>query len=157
MYVSIDEFSFEFCFCIILLAKCEYDNKTYGINQTFITFDCREKCVCDVFNGNASINCSSLCNTPADPVCIANTQQVEVYQEPVKGTNCSCSAKRCITGLKLFRNNYLQILIHRVVLLKRLDFDLAMLHEMSDTCTNMNYALLETKIFFLFKDRKSFA
>ena len=138
MYVSIDEFSFEFCFCIILLAKCQYGSKTYSINQTFITLDCREKCVCDVFNGNASINCSSLCNAPVDPVCRANIQQVEDYQEPVQGTNCSCPAKRCITGLKLFRNNYLHIFTDRVVVLKIFGvydsifaFDLSLLHEMS--------------------------
>ena len=90
-------------FCIILLARCEYDNQTYGIKQTFITLDCEEKCVCDVFSRNVSTSCSSLCSTPVDPVCKTNTQQVEVYQEPVKGTNCSCPAKKCITGLKLFQ------------------------------------------------------
>lgn len=98
VYVSIALYCF-------FSAKCAYENQTYDIKQTFITLDCKEKCVCDVFNGNASTNCRSLCNTPVDPVCKTNTQQLEVYQEPVKGTNCSCPAKRCIRGLKLFRNN----------------------------------------------------
>ena len=89
-------------FCFILLANCEFDNKTYGINQTYITLGCKEICVCGVINGTASPNCSPLCNTPVDPVCKKNTQQVDVYQQPLKGTNCSCPAKRCITGLKLF-------------------------------------------------------
>ena len=106
-------------FCIILLAKCEYDNKTYGINQTYITLGCKERCVCDVINGTASPNCSPLCKTPFEPVCQTNTQQFEVYQQPLKGTNCSCPAKRCITGLNLFRNKYLQILTHQEPLLKR--------------------------------------
>ena len=106
-------------FFIILLAKCEHDNKTFGINQTFITLDCKEKCVCYLFKGNASANCSSLCNTPVDPVCRKNTQQMEVYQEPLKRTNCSCPAKRCITGAKLFSNNYLQLLTHRAAVLGR--------------------------------------
>ena len=98
VYVSIALYCF-------FSAKCAYENQTYDIKQTFITLDCKEKCVCDVFNGNASANCRSLCNTPVDPVCKTNTQRLEIYQEPVKGTNCSCPAKRCIRGLKLFRNN----------------------------------------------------
>ena len=105
-------------FCFILLAKCEYDNKTYGINETYIPMGCKERCVCDVINGTASPNCSYLCITPIDPVCKANTQQVEVYQQPLKGTNCSCPAKRCIAGLKLSWNNYLRILNYGASVLK---------------------------------------
>ena len=116
-------------FCITLLAKCEYDNKTVNINQTYITLGCKEKCLCDVINENASRNCSSLCNTLVDPVCRTNTQHVEVYQQPLKGTNCSCPSKRCITGLKLQRTNYLQIFTHRAFVLKRFeiyDFTIAL-------------------------------
>ena len=102
MYVSINKYYFDSYFYIIFLAKCEYGNKTYGINQFFITSDCKEKCVCDGFNGTASANCSPLCNTLVSPVCRTNTQQMEVFREPVKGTNCSCLAKRCITGFELF-------------------------------------------------------
>ena len=150
-------FHFNF-FYIILLAKCEYHNKTYSINQTFITLDCKQKCVCGIFNRNVSVNCSSLCNIPVNPVCRANSQEVEVYQEPVKGTNCSCPAKRCITGLKLFQNNDLQILTDRVVVSTRFEvydlsfsFDLSLLLEMSHSRGNMsiNCALLQTKMFFL--------
>ena len=55
-------------FCIILLARCEYVNKTYGINQTYITLGCKERCVCNFINGTASPNCSPLCKTPVNPV-----------------------------------------------------------------------------------------
>ena len=47
-------------FYIILLSKCEYDNKTYGIKQTYITIGCKERCVCDIINGIVSANCNSL-------------------------------------------------------------------------------------------------
>ena len=96
-------------FCIILLAECEYGNKTFGINHTYITLDCKEKCVCEVINGTALANCSSLCNIPVDPLCTGNTQQVVKFQQNLKGTNCSCPVKRCIKGLNLFVNNYLQM------------------------------------------------
>ena len=102
----------------MLLAKCEYENKTYGINQTYITLGCKERCACDVINGTASPNCSSLCNTSVNPMCKANTQQVKVYQQLLKGTNCSCPAKRCISGLKLLRNSFLHIFTHRMSVLK---------------------------------------
>ena len=106
-------------FCIILLARCEYVNKRYGINQTYITLGCKERCVCNFINGTASPNCSPLCKTPVNPVCQKNTQQVEVYQQPLKGSNCSCPVKRCITGVNLFRNKYFQIIIHQESLMKR--------------------------------------
>ena len=97
-------------FSIIPLEKCKYDNKTFGISQTYITLGCKERCLCEVINGTALANCSSLCNTPVDPPCRANTQEVQEFQQNLKGTNCSCPEKRCITGFKLFGNNYLQTL-----------------------------------------------
>lgn len=80
------------------LEKCEYGNKTYGINQTYITLGCKEGCICGVINRTASKNCSSLCNATVNSECRANNHHVEVYQQPLKGTNCSCPPKRCITG-----------------------------------------------------------
>ena len=91
---------------IILSGKCEYGNKTYDIDQTLITSDCKKSCTCVFVNGVAKLNCSALCTTPEDPGCRPKTQQVEEYQQPVRGTKCSCAAKRCIPGLKLFRRNY---------------------------------------------------
>ena len=94
---------------IIISAKCEYGNKTYDINQTFITLDCTKRCACAFVNGTAKLDCSSLCTTPKDPGCRSKTQQVEEYQQPLRGTKCLCAAKRCIPGLRLFKNNYVDV------------------------------------------------
>ena len=103
------EFQFRFFFILPFAAKCEDGNKTYAINQTYLTSDCKQKCKCEFINGTAIPNCSSLCAPPGDSGCSQNTQQVEEYQQPLRGTNCSCPAKRCIAGLELFRNIQLQI------------------------------------------------
>ena len=89
---------------IILSARCEYGNKTYDINQTLITNYCKKRCVCTFINGAAELNCSALCTTPEDPGCRPKTQQVEEYRQSLRGTECSCAAKRCIPGLKLLRS-----------------------------------------------------
>lgn len=101
--------TFTLLLILFFLAKCEDGNKTYAINQTYLTLDCKENCKCEFFNGTAALNCSPLCKTPNDPGCSKNNQEVEEYQQPLNGTNCSCPAKRCIPGLNLFRNIQLQI------------------------------------------------
>ena len=95
-------------FLILIKAQrqCKNGNKTYHVGETYVTLDCKERCVCNFTNGTAEANCSSLCTAPVDPLCNANTQQTEVYQQYLAGTNCSCLAKRCIPGLKLFRKNH---------------------------------------------------
>ena len=94
---------------IIPLAKCEYGNKTYDINQTLITLDCTQRCACAFVNGTPKLECSALCTTPEDPGCRPRTQQVEEYQQTLRGTKCSCAAKRCIPGLRLFKSNYVDV------------------------------------------------
>ena len=103
------EFQFRSYFILRFAAKCEEGNKTYAINQTYLTSDCKRNCKCEFVNGTAIPNCSPLCATPDDPECTENSQQVEEYQQPLIGTNCSCPAKRCIAGLTLFRDFQLQI------------------------------------------------
>ena len=75
--------------------------------------DCKERCVCNFINGTAVAKCSSLCTAPVDSLCKANTQQIEVYEQSLGGTNCSCQGKRCIPGLKLFRNNHPHMPLNR--------------------------------------------
>ena len=111
-------FILDFFLNIILSARCESGNKTYNINQTVITRDCKKRCVCTFVNGAAELNCSALCTTPEDPGCRPKTQQVEEYKQLLSGTNCSCAAKRCIPGLKLFRNNYLLMFPYRAFVLE---------------------------------------
>ena len=75
--------------------------------------DCKERCVCNFINGTAVAKCSSLCTAPVDSLCKANTQQIEVYEQSLGETNCSCQGKRCIPGLKLFRNNHPHMPLNR--------------------------------------------
>ena len=83
---------------VIIVGQCEYESKTYDINHTYITLNCKSSCACVFVNGIAKLSCDNLCTTPKDPGCREKTQQVEIYQELVKGSNCSCPANRCITG-----------------------------------------------------------
>ena len=103
-------------FILLFAAKCEVGKKTYAINQTYLTSDCKRNCTCEFANGTAILNCSPLCATPDDPECIENTQQVEEYQQTFAESNCSCPAKRCIPGLKLFRSIQLQIVSKSLLL-----------------------------------------
>ena len=75
--------------------------------------DCKERCVCNFINGTAVAKCSSPSTAPVDSLCKANTQQIEVYEQSLGGTNCSCQGKRCIPGLKLFRNNHPHMPLNR--------------------------------------------
>ena len=110
----------------------------------------------DVINSIASDNCSYLCDTSVYSVCRTNMQQKDKFQLTLKVTNCSGSAKRCISGSKLFPNNYLQIFTHRVPVLKRfynydLTFlDLSLWHETS-------YLKINTSIKYIFPKIKKFS
>ena len=78
-----------------------------------MTLDCNESCVCKFVNGTASPKCDVLCPTLYNPGCRNGTEEIEEYQEPVRGSNCSCPAKRCIAGLKCFRMNQKKILVEQ--------------------------------------------
>ena len=75
--------------------------------------DCKERCVCNFINETAVAKCSCLCTAAVDSLCKANTQQIEVYEQSLGETNCSCQGKRCIPGLKLFRNNHPHMPLNR--------------------------------------------
>ena len=102
-----------FLILIIAQRQCKDGNKTYHIGETYVTMDCKERCVCNFINGTAETKCSSLCTAPVDSLCKANTQQIEVYEQSLGGTNCSCQGKRCIPGLKLFRNKHPHMPLNR--------------------------------------------
>ena len=68
---------------VIIVGQCECEGKTYDINQTYITLDCKRSCVCVFVNGIAKHSCDNLCTTPEDPGCREKTQQAEIYQELV--------------------------------------------------------------------------
>ena len=95
-------------FIVPVVGQCEYGNKTYDINQAYITLDCKESCTCNFVNGTAKPKCDVLCSNSDDPVCRNDTEEIEEYLEPVRGSNCSCPAKRCIRGLKLFKTNQIR-------------------------------------------------
>ena len=97
-------------FFVLIVGQCEYEGKICDINQTYITLDCKKSCIYVYANGIVEHSCNELCTIPEDPGCTENTQQVEIYQELVKGSNCSRPTKRCITGLKLFRENQRKLL-----------------------------------------------
>ena len=102
------KFNFDlFLIFIIAQKQCKNGNKTYYIGETYITLDCKERCICNLINGTTEAKCSSLCRDPVDPLCNASTQQIE--QQSLGGNNCSCPAKRCIPGSKLVTKSHAQI------------------------------------------------
>ena len=104
-----------FLFIVLIIEPCEYGNKTYRINQTYMTMDCKERCTCKFFNGTAKPKCEALCPAPNDPVCRNHTEEIEDYQQPLTGSNCSCPAKRCIRGLKLLRGNLRRVFFEKEI------------------------------------------
>ena len=98
--------SFNLDFLIItILEKCEYGNKTLDISQSFITEDCKSRCECQFLDGTTKVNCRNLCSAIEEPKCRPDVQELEEYQLPQEGSNCSCPAKRCVAGLAFFRSN----------------------------------------------------
>lgn len=77
---------------------CRYKNRTFGINQSVITENCKEICGCSFINGNPVITCKFLCQDEEDLKCDPFTQIITNYQAPVNGTNCVCTKKKCVSG-----------------------------------------------------------
>ena len=91
-------------FPIYFLVKlCQYDNQTYGINQSIITTNCERKCRCNVSNGTAVPTCKALCKDEEDPKCDKSYETIKVYQAPMNGSNCTCTKKKCVSGLILLQ------------------------------------------------------
>ena len=81
---------------------CQYDNRTYGMNQTVITRNCKEMCGCNSINGTTIPTCKPLCQSQEDLRCNPDSQDIEEFQSPLNGTKCTCTRKRCIPGLRMF-------------------------------------------------------
>ena len=81
---------------------CQYDNLTYGMNQTIITRNCKEMCRCSSINGTAIPTCKPLCQSQANLTCNPDSQDIQEFESPLNGTKCNCTRKRCIPGLRMF-------------------------------------------------------
>ena len=89
------------------MKLCQYDNQTYGINQSIITKNCKEKCGCRISNGSAITTCEPLCQDVKHAKCDINSQIVEEHKAPLNDTNCTCTKKSCVSGTVLFQNQYI--------------------------------------------------
>ena len=90
---------------IVVIANtnaCRYDNRTYGMNQTIITGNCKELCGCNSINGTAFPTCKPLCQSHEDPTCNPDSEDIQEFESPLNGTTCTCTRKRCIPGLRMF-------------------------------------------------------
>ena len=95
-------------FSIYVLVKlCQYDNQTYGINQSIITTNCKKKCGCNFSNGTAIPNCKPLCKDEENPKCDKLSEKIKEYQAPMNGSNCTCTKKKCISGIIKFQLRWL--------------------------------------------------
>ena len=91
-------FNLDHFFITLFVAQCEYANKTYNIDQSFITLDCNQSCVCDFVNGTARPSCSSLCTTPSRRPCLPESQEESIVQQTIGTSTCSCPVKICVPG-----------------------------------------------------------
>ena len=79
----------------IIFSACKIGNKSYKIGERFIRKDCSEGCICHVNKGLGIPSCKPVCNNTSPPACPTG-QQIEVFDQLVKGTNCFCSQRRCV-------------------------------------------------------------
>lgn len=93
-------------FFMFPVPMCQYDNRTYGINQSIITANCKEICGCKFLNSNPIATCNRLCQDGEDPKCDPYYQIIEEYQAPVNGTNCICTKKKCVSGIIPFLSKF---------------------------------------------------
>lgn len=93
-------------FFMFPVPMCQYDNRTYGINQSIITANCKKICGCKFLNSNPITTCNRLCQDGEDPKCDPYSQIIEEYQAPVNGTNCICTKKKCVSGIIPFLSKF---------------------------------------------------
>ena len=98
--MCLDDFLWTWSFFL----ACKIANKIYKIGERFIRKDCSEGCICNETEGFGILSCEPVCNKTSPPACLT-WQQIEVFDQQVKGTNCSCSQRRCVN-----RKNVLFIL-----------------------------------------------
>lgn len=79
--------------CIIhthdIIAKCQYDNEAFGINQFITTLNCKERCRCNVFNGTVTSKCMTLCQDIVGLKCEQHTKTIKQYLAYINGTLCT--------------------------------------------------------------------
>lgn len=77
-------------------------------------------CECKFHNGDPIQACRPLCQSGESPKCESNSQTIEEYQDPVNGTSCMCTKKKCVSGMILFPIYCFQMVyaIHQGVLTK---------------------------------------
>ena len=76
------------------LATCKDDNTIYELGATYLKHDCSSQCTC--IAGGIPV-CQSLCLLNTTSCGIGEMSQN--YEEPVVGTNCSCTKQRCLPGM----------------------------------------------------------
>ena len=105
---------------LFLVNLCQYDNQTYGINQSIITTNCEMKCACIFSNGTTISTCKRLCHGGEDPRCNQSSQMIKEYYAPVNGSNCTCAKRICISGMIDITNSiHLNELCYPLKFLKR--------------------------------------
>ena len=87
----------------VLAVLCQYDNQTFSINQSIVTSNCTERCQCHHINGTAIAKCKRLCPIEVDPECHPHTERIEEFERPLNDSNCTCTEKRCVSGIKTLR------------------------------------------------------
>ena len=86
-------------FIYFSVSLCKYENQTYEVNQSIITANCERKCGCNLSNGTTNVTCRTLCEDGKDPKCDQYSQKIKSYRAPVNGINCTCTKKRCVSGM----------------------------------------------------------
>ena len=84
----------------VIAGKCQYHNQTFSVNQSLITSNCKEICKCHHVNGTAVGKCKHSCPIQEDPDCHQHSESMKEFKIPLKDTNCTCTEKRCVSGMK---------------------------------------------------------
>ena len=87
-------------FNFVIAGKCQYHNQTFSVNQSLITSNCKEICQCHHVNGTAVAKCKPLCPIQEDPDCHQHSDSMKEFKIHLKDTNCRCTEKRCVSGMK---------------------------------------------------------
>ena len=89
------------CLCYIvnsvLALLCQYNNQTFSANHSIITSNCTERCKCHHMNGT---ECKPLCPIQEDPKCDPHSERIKEFERTLNDTNCTCTEKRCVSGMK---------------------------------------------------------
>ena len=85
----------------MIIKPYQYDNQTFGINQSIITSNCQERCRCVFHNGVTITTCELVCKSETDLKCDPHSQVIKEYQTILNDTSCTCTGKKCVAGLLL--------------------------------------------------------